>query len=340
MSLEGLLLNQRYRVTAPIGEGPHGAVYRATDERHADRTVALKFLKHLVPEGHKMLERFARECQVLRELDHPHIVTLYEHGQHEGMQWIAMEYAPSGSLQLVLDEDGPMDVYGALEILLQLCAALEVAHAAGLVHRDVCPANLLVGHRGRVLLADFGQVLLPGAERITRHDSAVASVAIAPPEQRQDPHDGAVPASDIYAAAATLLALLTAQAPPDLFLLQPNGHHWGATPPWLRPVILRAGSHRTEDRHRSAIHLAESLLAAAREAELPRLDELQQLWDEIRPEPVAPRLDELEAALTDETAPPPPSKAGGMSVALGVAIAMLVLAGALWLVWAVLSPPA
>ena len=132
-----------YEVTEKLGEGGMGVVYKARDTR-LGRSVALKFVKA------QFSERFEREARAIAALNHPHIATLYEVGEHEGAPYLAMEFVEGHPLK------GPRPVKEVLEYGIQIADALAAAHAAGIVHRDLKPANILVTEKGSVKVLDFG----------------------------------------------------------------------------------------------------------------------------------------------------------------------------------------
>lgn len=143
-----------YRMGALIGRGGMGEVYRAKDPR-LDRDVALKFLPPPYTDAPDALERFRREARAVSALNHPHICTLYDVGEHDGQPFLVMELVEGESLKQRLAR-GALTPGEALSIGSQVCAALEAAHAKGIVHRDIKPANILLTPGGTVKILDFG----------------------------------------------------------------------------------------------------------------------------------------------------------------------------------------
>ncbi len=158
-----------------VGQGGMGAVYKAR-QKQLDRTVALKILPPQTASGPGFAERFTREAQALAKLNHPHIVTLYEFGQADGLFYFLMEFVDGINLRQLLHASrlAPKE---ALAIVPQICEALQYAHDRGIVHRDIKPENILLSKEGQVKIADFGvakivaQGLEETAEKVTPHSS-------------------------------------------------------------------------------------------------------------------------------------------------------------------------
>ncbi len=149
----------RYVLTEQIGHGGMAAVFRARDEQ-LGRTVALKVLAAGLASDDGFRQRFIRESRAAAAVDDPHIIPLFEAGESEGVLFIAMRYVPGGDVRSLLFERGPLPASKAIAIVSPVAAALDAAHAAGLVHRDVKPANMLLdrqpGRPDHVYLSDFG----------------------------------------------------------------------------------------------------------------------------------------------------------------------------------------
>ncbi len=204
-----------YRPVRLLGEGGMGVVYQAV--RLADgAAVALKMLKTAPGVGPKQVRRFQREAQILGELRHPNIVGFHEAGAAGLHPYIVMEYVQGTDADAQLRKNGPLPIRTAVDYICQVLDALEYAHARGFVHRDIKPANMLLEDRGGktvVRLADFGLARLYEASQlsgVTLPGDQGGTVAYMASEQVTHFRD-AVPASDQYAAAASLYHLLTGQ---------------------------------------------------------------------------------------------------------------------------------
>jgi DNA-binding beta-propeller fold protein YncE len=204
-----------YRLEEQIGSGGMAVVFRARDER-LGRPVALKILSPLVTADQAFRHRFIRESRAAAAVDDPHIIPVYEAGEDNGVLFIAMRYVPGGDVGALLRVNGSMSPDRAMEIVSPVASALDAAHAAGLVHRDVKPANMLIDRRdGRpdhLYLSDFGlskaSLSLSG---LTGVGQILGTVDYCAPEQLEGRAvDGR---ADQYALACAALELLTGQPP-------------------------------------------------------------------------------------------------------------------------------
>ena len=186
-----------------------GAVYEAT-QLSLHRVVALKLLAPNLSEDPGFRARFEREGQVQAALDNDHIVSVYEAGQSEYGLFLAMRLIPGPTLkQLILD--GSLDPRRSVRLLAQVAHALDAAHRAGLIHRDIKPQNILIGARDHAYLADFGLIKAPDEARLTGTGQFIGTIDYVAPEQIQA--EPATPASDIYALTGVLYECLTGEVP-------------------------------------------------------------------------------------------------------------------------------
>jgi Tol biopolymer transport system component len=188
-----------YEILAPLGEGGMGVVYKANDTR-LGRTVALKFVKA------EFNQRWEREARAIAALNHPHIATLYDVGEHEGSPYLAMEYVKGAPLK------GPCPVKEVIEYGIQMADALAAAHAAGIVHRDLKPGNILVTEKGSVKVLDFGLAKLAeqtaeGATAVTQTAAIAGTPGYLAPEQLNGKSADA--RSDIFAFGCILYELVS-----------------------------------------------------------------------------------------------------------------------------------
>lgn len=258
----------RYRLEARIGEGGMNEVWLAWDER-LKRDVALKILRSSADTDARVIARFEREALALSRLTSPHTVRVFDFGaSDDGFSYIAMEYLPGADLQQVVRESGPMPPERAIALAIQACRSLAEAHAAGIVHRDVKPANLFVTRLGDqydvLKVLDFGIAHL--VADATRTQSVRGTPAYMAPECWIDGEADA--RSDIYALGATLHFMLSGQPPFEnvdaaqlvrAHMLQapepPSKMRGGPMPKSLDELVLRCLAKAPGDRFRSAEEL-------------------------------------------------------------------------------------
>src|SRR5215208_1576481 len=200
-----------YTIERLLGRGGMGAVYLAEDTALA-RKVALKLLSPELAENERFRERFLRESRVAASLDHPHVVPIYQAGEADGVLYIAMRYVEGTDLKALLEREGPLEPSRALALCEQVAGALDAAHARGLVHRDVKPANVLLDEAGHAYLADFGLTKQASSiSGLTGTGQLVGTVDYVAPEQvKGEPVGGS---ADEYALACVLYQCLAGEPP-------------------------------------------------------------------------------------------------------------------------------
>lgn len=204
-------LPPRYRNPERIARGGMGEIFRAEDADLA-RIVAIKVLADRYAYDEAIRARFTREALAAARLSNaPSTVTIFDVGEHEDHPYIVMEYLAGGSLADRLARDGAQPMGRSLDWLGQAAAALDAAHASGVVHRDVKPANLLLDNDDRVKVADFGVASAVGLGSLTEVGTVVGTAGYLAPEQARG--EKATPASDRYALAVVAFELLTGERP-------------------------------------------------------------------------------------------------------------------------------
>ncbi|MFG3128206.1 serine/threonine-protein kinase [Streptomyces tendae] len=204
----------RYRLLSPLGEGGMGTVWRARDEL-LRREVAVKEVR--APAGlpqtdvGRMYARLEREAWAAARISHPNVVTVYDVATDGGRPWIVMELVRGLSLADLLDAEGPLEPARAALIGAEVLAALRAAHAAGVLHRDVKPANVLLANDGRVVLTDFGIARVEGSEALTMTGEVVGSPEYLAPERALGRTPG--PASDLWSLGVLLYAAVEGFSP-------------------------------------------------------------------------------------------------------------------------------
>ena len=265
----------RYELIRPLGHGAMATVDLAHDVE-LDRPVALKRLAENLARDEELRRRFVREARLAARLAQANVVRVFDVGEDDGRPFIAMEYVEGETLAEVIARRGRLPAAEAATLGMQICAGLAAAHAAGLVHRDVKPQNLLLGTGGVLKLGDFGIAVGQEGTRLTLAGTVLGTAGYLAPEQARG--EEVTAAADIYALGAVLYELLTGGPtrttgslaelgaedgfqPPDLAARTPDA------PPELVAVVTACLSARPEDRPPSAAAVARLLAPIASEAE-------------------------------------------------------------------------
>jgi eukaryotic-like serine/threonine-protein kinase len=271
MDLEGQALDGRYQLGSLLGVGGMARVYLASD-RVLERQVAVKVLSPPYAQDPVFVERFRREARSAARLSHPNIVAVFDSGSDADQHYLVMEYVAGQSLAELLGRQGRLAPRRAAELAVEVCAALAAAHAQGLVHRDVKPANVLVGDDGQVKVTDFGIVKAAATATLTGTGTVLGTAAYLSPEQAQG---GPVDArSDLYSLGCVLYELLCGTPPfgsgvdsPPVAVAtrhlhqppEPPSAHNRQVDPVLDAVVLTALAKDPALRHQRAIELQDAL---------------------------------------------------------------------------------
>jgi serine/threonine protein kinase len=267
-----------YRILEQLGSGGTSVVYRAEHVR-LGRAAALKLLTPGLGEA-DFSERFLRESQLAASLDHPSIVPVYDAGEEDGLLYIAMACVEGRDLKTLLAEEERLPPRRALRIVGQIAAALDAAHARGLVHRDVKPANILVTEDDRAYLSDFGVVKEIASNGATRTGTFIGTIEYSAPEQIEGNDVDA--RTDVYALACVLFECLAGEPPfhrpSEVAVLNAHLHAPPAkltraapdVPPALEHVIAKALSKSPLDRYPSTGEFLNAARAAAAERRVHR----------------------------------------------------------------------
>ncbi|MFH2007535.1 MAG: serine/threonine-protein kinase [bacterium] len=206
----GSQLMDRFEVERPLGRGGMGAVYLANDKRIGER-VALKVISRELAEDPAAVERFRREAGAARKITHPNVIRIHDLGEDGGMLFLSMEYFAGQSLSELLAQRHVLGLDEAREILRQVCDALTAAHAAGVVHRDLKPQNVLVNERGETRVIDFGLAKMAYLNTMTATGLMMGTPEYMSPEQvrgRAVDHR-----ADIYSLGAMAYHMLCGRPP-------------------------------------------------------------------------------------------------------------------------------
>ena len=209
----GRTLDDRYALQAVVAHGGMATVYRATDTR-LERTVAVKVMARRYADDPQFVARFTREAKASARLSSPHVVAVHDYGTDAstGVAYLVMELVPGRNLRQLLQQEGPLPPARAVELVDQVLQALAAAHAAGLVHRDVKPENVLVTDDGRTKVADFGLArAMESDSQSATTGPLLGTVAYLAPEQLENGDADA--RTDVYATGVLLWELLTGTPP-------------------------------------------------------------------------------------------------------------------------------
>jgi serine/threonine-protein kinase len=268
----GAMFAGRYEVKEIIGAGGMGVVYRAFD-RELQEPVAIKTLKpEAMAGGSAALERFKQEIRLARRIAHRNVVRTYDLGEQNGMYYLTMEYVEGTSLKQLIVSRGKLPVAVTLTVGKQLCRALEVAHAEGVIHRDIKPQNIVVEPSGFLKVMDFGIARLanpPKGKGLTEAGTSIGTPDYMSPEQLSGAELD--PRSDLYAAGVVLFECLTGRVPFEaettwalvakhLEEEPPDPRRFNTdVPPVLAAVIVKAMAKNPADRYATATEMHDAL---------------------------------------------------------------------------------
>ena len=251
-----------YRVDSRIGRGGMGVVYAATD-LSLDRPVALKVLAEELASDPAFRRRFVSESKLAASLDHPNVIPIHAAGEHDGILYIAMRLVPGDDLRTLVRRHERLEPGRAVRLIAQVASALDAAHAHGLVHRDVKPANVLVTPEDHVYLTDFGLSKRVDADsQATRTGMVLGTLDYIAPEQIRG--DAIGPFTDIYSLGCLITHLLTGEVPFTVPTEEAKmWAHFSEPPPLpgarvpglgsaFDQIVMRAMSKRPQDRYATA----------------------------------------------------------------------------------------
>jgi YVTN family beta-propeller protein len=312
-----------HRVTGVAGRGGMGVVYRAV-QLDLDRAVALKLIAPQLAEDQAFRDRFVRESRLAAAIDHPNVIPIYYTGEHDGALYIAMRYVEGSDLRTLVRAAGRLDPARAAHIAAQVASALDAAHERGIVHRDVKPANVLLGSGDHAYLTDFGLTkrIASHSGGATRTGGWVGTLGFVAPEQIRGERVDA--RADVYALGCVLFYMLTGTAPyqrdSDEATLWAHLNddppsvtaHAEGVPLALEGVVRRALAKDPDDRFPSAGDLGRAALAAVGRA-APVRSERRVATGAAAPAEEAETAPSPDQALTvpaDHTSPLPPRRGG------------------------------
>jgi serine/threonine protein kinase len=314
-------------IEAVAGRGGMGVVYRARQKAPA-RTVALKVISAEFAEDPQFRTRFESEAAIAAQIEHPNVIPVYAVGEANGTLFIAMRFVEGLDLRALLTREPKLPPARAASIVDQVAQALDAAHAHGLVHRDVKPANILIattGAREHIYLTDFGvSRRVAGTHGLTGTGAFIGTIDYVAPEQARGEHVDA--RSDVYSLGCVLFQVLTGTVPfqvdNDLAKLYAHGSQPAPSalerdpslPPAFESVLQRAMAKRPEDRYQSAGDLGRAALAASSGAPVGVSERTVAVGD------AAP------GGTTQARVPPPPGHRRRTLLLAGAGLVALVLA--------------
>jgi len=280
-ALVGRVVDGRYRVDARLARGGMATVYEALDLR-LDRVVALKVMHASLADDANFVSRFQREAKSAARLSDPHVVAVYDQGEDGDLVYLAMEYVPGRTVRDVLREHGKLSAEQALTILDPVLQALEAAHRAGFVHRDVKPENVLLTDDGRVKVADFGlaRAISAATSSAATQGLLIGTVAYLSPEQVE--RGVADARSDVYGAGILLYEMVTGTVPfageTPLSVAYQHVNAAVPVPSRIRPgvapaidaLVARSTARDPDDRYPDAAAFLQDVRAARKALPVPR----------------------------------------------------------------------
>ena len=271
--MKGTCLKGRYLLGEVIGKGGMAVVYKAYDFR-SGRTVAVKVLREQYNQDAEFVRRFEQEAEAASAISHENLIDIYDVGEQNGTRFIVMEYVDGMTLKSLIKEHGALDNYSAITIARQICTALQIAHDAHIIHRDIKPQNILLDRRGVAKLSDFGIAKTSDTQTITGggDNGVLGSVHYFAPEQARG--EGVNACSDLYSLGVVMYEMVTAKLPftgdtPVAIALQHMST--AAVPPIelnpkvtpaLNEIILKAIRKNPEERYQSGRELYDDLSMA------------------------------------------------------------------------------
>jgi len=264
----GMLLAQRYEIVQILGQGGMGAVYKATDVE-LNRTVAVKVIRPDLARDKAIVDRFKQELLLAHQVTHRNVIRIYDLSEADGMKFITMEYVEGENLLTLLHERKKFSPSEAVEIMLQVCRALEAAHGVGVIHRDLKPQNIMRDKTGRILVMDFGLARTLEGDGMTQSGALVGTMEYMSPEQALGkPLDQR---SDIFALGLIFYEMLTGQMPfkADSTIaslirrtqerVAPVSDHDSTIPPSVSNIVSKCLERDVELRYKTADELLADL---------------------------------------------------------------------------------
>ena len=273
------VLGNRYEILRKIGDGGMAFVYQARDKL-LNRIVAVKVLRPEFVDDQEFLVKFKREAEAVASLSHPNIVNVYDVGEDGKVHYIVMEYVDGQNLKEIIQDEGRLEEYTALDIAKQIARALSAAHRNGIIHRDIKPHNILISKDGRqVKVADFGIAKAVSSSTMTNMGSVLGSVHYISPEQAKGKH--LTSNADLYSLGIVLYEMIIGRVPfsgdsPISIALKHINEDIAFTeedkiniPNSVRTIISKMTQKEPANRYQTAEELIEDIEFVERNIDLP-----------------------------------------------------------------------
>ena len=273
------VLGNRYEILRKIGDGGMAFVYQARDKL-LNRIVAVKVLRPEFVDDQEFLVKFRREAEAVASLSHPNIVNVYDVGEDGKVHYIVMEYVDGQNLKEIIQDEGSLEEYTALDIAKQIARALSAAHRNGIIHRDIKPHNILISKDGRqVKVADFGIAKAVSSSTMTNMGSVIGSVHYISPEQAKGKH--LTSNADLYSLGIVLYEMIIGRVPfsgdsPISIALKHINEDIAFTdqdkiniPNSVRTIISKLTQKEPANRYQTAEELIEDIEFVERNIDLP-----------------------------------------------------------------------
>ena len=273
------VLGNRYEILRKIGDGGMAFVYQARDKL-LNRIVAVKVLRPEFVDDQEFLVKFKKEAEAVASLSHPNIVNVYDVGEDGKVHYIVMEYVDGQNLKEIIQDEGRLEEYTALDIAKQIARALSAAHRNGIIHRDIKPHNILISKDGRqVKVADFGIAKAVSSSTMTNMGSVIGSVHYISPEQAKGKH--LTSNADLYSLGIVLYEMIIGRVPfsgdsPISIALKHINEDIAFTeedkiniPNSVRTIISKMTQKEPANRYQTAEELIEDIEFVERNIDLP-----------------------------------------------------------------------
>ena len=271
MNIEGRIIGNRYEIIEKVGSGGMATVYKARDTI-LNRYVAVKVLRDEFTTDEEFIKRFNTEAQSAARLTHPNIVSVFDVGQEYNIYYIVMELIQGKTLKQIVSEEGALPWKWTVNIAIQICSALEMAHKNGIVHRDIKPHNIIITEDGIAKVTDFGIAKAVSNSTITAFGTTIGSVHYFSPEHARGGYTDAK--SDIYSLGVVMYEMITGRVPFDADTpvsvalkhmqeepIEPKKLN-SKVPEAVNQIILKAMKKETSDRYSSATEMMKDLSLA------------------------------------------------------------------------------